>query len=402
MKGTFALLSLLGAALASPVPQGVTSAIAPEASAPAGCSSSAPSSFQITIVNVTSSAAKRDLGKRQQDGVLTLTLTDGVLTDQAGRTGYIAANRQFQFDDPPQTGAIYTTGWSLCSNGSLALGGSAVFYQCLSGDFYNLYDETQGGQCAAVYFESLSGGSAPATATVAPDGQPAASSVVASVSQISDGQPQASTAVVSQISDGQPQATTGVAISQISDGQPQAPTGVPITQISDGQPQAPTGVPITQISDGQPQAPTGSPITQISDGQPQAPTGVAVTQISDGQVQATTGVPVTQISDGQVQATTGVPVTQISDGQVQATTGAPVTQISDGQVQATTGAPVTQISDGQVQATTGTPVTQISDGQIQAPTATAPAVASFTGAADRNLAGSFALAAGIVGAIALL
>lgn len=374
MKGTFALLSLLGAALASPMPQGVTSAIAPSSSTPAGCSSSSSGSFQITVVNVTSSPTKRGLERRQLDGPLTLTLAGGTLTDQAGRTGYIAANRQFQFDSPPQTGAVYTAGWSLCGNGSLALGGSAIFYQCLSGNFYNLYDQSQGGQCAAVYFVSLSGGSAPATATVASDGQPAASSIVASVSQLSDGQPQASTVVVSQISDGQPQATTGAAITQISDGQPQAPTAAPITQISDGQPQAPTGAPVTQISDGQVQA-------------------------------STAAAPVTQISDGQVQATTAAaPVTQISDGQVQATTAAaPVTQISDGQVQATTGAPVTQISDGQVQATTAGPaVTQISDGQIQAPTATAATIASFSGAADRNLAGSFAFAAGIVGAVAFL
>ena len=53
---------------------------------------------------------------------------------------YIAANYQFQFDNPPQAGAIYTTGFSLCANNTLALGGSAIWYQCLSGSFYNLYD----------------------------------------------------------------------------------------------------------------------------------------------------------------------------------------------------------------------------------------------------------------------
>ena len=87
----------------------------------------------------------------------------------------------------------------------------------------------------------------------------------ASVSQISDGQPQAG---VSQISDGQPQA----GVSQISDGQPQEMA----SQISDGQVQAK----VSQISDGQPQAPK---VTQISDGQPQAG---GATQISDGQVQS--------------------------------------------------------------------------------------------------------------------
>lgn len=81
---------------------------------------------------------------------LSLTLKDGVLLDNQGRTGYIAANYQFQFDKPAQTGAIYTSGFSLCSNGSIALGGSAVFYQCRSGDFYNLYDRSWAPQCEPV------------------------------------------------------------------------------------------------------------------------------------------------------------------------------------------------------------------------------------------------------------
>lgn len=87
-----------------------------------------------------------------------------------------------------------------------------------------------------------------------------------------------------------------------------------------------TAVPVvSQISDGQIQASTGgATVTQISDGQIQAPTGVPVSQISDGQIQepASTGSPVSQISDGQIQApaSTGSPVSQISDGQVQAAT----------------------------------------------------------------------------------
>jgi len=84
------------------------------------------------------------------DDTLSLTLKDGVLVDNQGRTGYIAANYQFQFDKPAQTGAIYTAGFSVCSNGSLALGGSAIFYQCRSGDFYNLYDRHWAPQCEPV------------------------------------------------------------------------------------------------------------------------------------------------------------------------------------------------------------------------------------------------------------
>jgi len=89
------------------------------------------------------------------DGTLVLTLQNGVLKDAQARTGYIADNRQFQFDGPPQTGAIYTAGFSVCANDTLALGGSTVFYQCLSGNFYNLYDQSQGGQCNQAYFEVI-------------------------------------------------------------------------------------------------------------------------------------------------------------------------------------------------------------------------------------------------------
>jgi len=89
------------------------------------------------------------------NGTLALTLKNGILTDSDGRTGYIASNYQFQFDKPAQDGAIYTSGFSVCSNGSLALGGSAVFYQCLSGSFYNLYDRSWAPQCSPVLISTL-------------------------------------------------------------------------------------------------------------------------------------------------------------------------------------------------------------------------------------------------------
>lgn len=341
MKGTFALLGLLGTALANPMPQGVSSAIAPSSPAPAGCSTSHSGSLDISVVNVTKSS-KRDLVDRQSASTLSFTLSNGVMKDASGRTGYIAANHQFQFDNPPQTGAIYTAGWSVCGNGSIALGGNAIFYQCLSGTFYNLYDQSQGKQCAAVYFQTSASGSSAASPTQASDGQPAATSVKTSVTQLSDGQPQATTAKVSQISDGQPQATTKAS----------SASSAKVSQISDGQPQATTA------------AASSAKVSQISDGQPQATTAAAssakVSQISDGQPQATTA------------AASSAKVSQISDGQPQATTAA-----------ATSGAKVSQISDGQPQATTAKPAT-------------------YTGAADRNIAGSFAFAAGIVGAVALL
>ena len=82
---------------------------------------------------------------------LAMTLQDGLLADSKGRVGAIVANRQFQFDGPPpQAGTIYAAGWSISSDGYLTLGDADVFYQCLSGDFYNLYDENVASQCNAV------------------------------------------------------------------------------------------------------------------------------------------------------------------------------------------------------------------------------------------------------------
>lgn len=352
MQITFALAAL--AAVAYAIPQGVTGDITPTASAPAGFSTSYSGSFEITIYKA---SAKRDLTKRTstcgQSGYLTLTLAGGQLHDAEGRTGYIAANYQFQFDNPPQTGAIYTGGFSVGSNGSLALGGSAVFYECLSGTFYNLYDRDWAAQCEPILIGIVPCGT---------------------VGQASDGQPTGTGAAASPVT-------------QITDGQPQGASAVP--------------VPVSEYTDGQPQVITAypSPVAQISDGQVQAPTATApvVTQISDGQVQASsaTVAPVTQISDGQVQAPTSTvaPVTQISDGQVQAPTAtvAPVTQISDGQVQAPTSsvAVVTQISDGQVQATGASNVT-----------VSTSTPAAFTGAANAVVGSSFG--AFIMGAAAML
>ena len=177
--------------------------------------------------------------------------------DDEGRTGYVASNSQFQFDDPPQAGAIYTAGFAVCNNDSLTIGGDAIWYSCLSGTFYNLYDDNvlSTGQCFPVYIQVVGNGgpsggssSAPASYSAPPaTSAPAAPSSSGYASESSDGQITA------------PQVTSSVPVTQISDGQIQAPTSAVVTQISDGQIQAPTSVAAcTQIVDGQPQCPTGS------------------------------------------------------------------------------------------------------------------------------------------------
>ncbi|CAI4045846.1 hypothetical protein SUVZ_11G0530 [Saccharomyces uvarum] len=92
----------------------------------------------------------------KSSGTLEMNLNAGILTDGKGRVGSIVANRQFQFDGPPpQAGAIYAAGWSITPEGNLAIGNQDTFYQCLSGNFYNLYDEHIGSQCNEVHLQAI-------------------------------------------------------------------------------------------------------------------------------------------------------------------------------------------------------------------------------------------------------
>ncbi|KAM3418880.1 hypothetical protein BST61_g4843 [Cercospora zeina] len=251
MRYSIAPVALAALAAANPVPQGVAEAISPSTSAPSGCSPDYPGTFQIQVVNVTTPAKQK-----RQSGTLMLTLQGGILKDAQGRTGYIADNRQFQFDAPAQTGAIYTAGWSVCQNGTLAIGSDVVFQQCLSGTFYNLYDENSAAQCSPVYIEAINGGGS--AAQVQPDAR----------------LPMVSPNGFSCEPDWRWSTPTGAPVSQIGDGQIQAATSAaPVSQIADGQVQAP----VSQIADGQIQAPkqTGSPVSQIPDGQIQSTNATA-------------------------------------------------------------------------------------------------------------------------------
>ncbi|KAL3229662.1 hypothetical protein RNJ44_01798 [Nakaseomyces bracarensis] len=123
-----------------------TSTLSPSTST----SSVAPSSSASPNITIVNSSCKND-------GTLVMDLENGILRDGMGRIGSIVSNRQFQFDGPPpQAGAIYAAGWSITPEGNLALGDSDVFYQCSSGNFYNLYDEYIAEQCHPIHLEVLS------------------------------------------------------------------------------------------------------------------------------------------------------------------------------------------------------------------------------------------------------
>ncbi|GKT91404.1 covalently-linked cell wall protein [Colletotrichum tofieldiae] len=108
-------------------------------------------------------------------------------------------------------GVIYTSGFSVCTNGSLALGGSTTFYRCLSGNFWNLYDRDWAEQCSPIHLSVLP---CAEDAPVPSGGQVVGTTMVA-------------TTLVTVLEDGQPQViatTVPLPICQIGDGQIQGHT----------------------------------------------------------------------------------------------------------------------------------------------------------------------------------
>lgn len=188
-----------------------------------------------------------------------MTLQDSVLKDAQNRTAYIASNYQFQFDAPPQAGSIYTGGFCVLGNGSLALGDTTVLYRCKSGDFHNLYDRHWAPQCDAIRIQV-----APLS-DAGSQGQTNGHKVV--------GTSMMATTKVTELADGQPQVIqtqVPVPICQIGDGQIQAHT-TPCADAPAMTSVAPAINPVVQIPDGQPQAHPEPPVSQDNAGTPLVP-----------------------------------------------------------------------------------------------------------------------------------
>ncbi|KAA6416377.1 MAG: hypothetical protein FRX48_01097 [Lasallia pustulata] len=265
MKTSFALLALAVSALASPRPDAVSSAISPAASPPPGCTPSFSGNFEVQIVNVTTTT-KRDtpLEKRVVacggTGTLVLTLANGILTDAINRTGYIASNRQFQFDAPPQAGAIYTSGWTVCANSSLALGGSAIFYQCLSGTFYNLYDQSTGAQCSQVYIQTVGcvgGGASSSGASSSISSSSVVTSATTSVSGATSSSSSTSSSSVATVTYyPAPPVTTATVATVFTNGTTSATSAISSKISSASSATSSATAVVKQSTDGQPQATT--------------------------------------------------------------------------------------------------------------------------------------------------
>ncbi|KAI1810359.1 hypothetical protein GGS20DRAFT_204716 [Poronia punctata] len=300
MQYTLALISAL-AGIGMAMPQGVTDALTPTGAAPAGCTGTFDSRFEITVAKVTEE--KRSIQKRNEcgsEGTLVVSLKDGSTLDDQGRTGYIASNYQFQFDAPAQAGALYNSGFSVCEGNVLALGSSKTFYQCRSGDFYNLYDRTWADQCEPVSIIAVPCGSDD-TASQGADGQVVGTTVVA-------------TTIITALPDGQPQVvTTKVPVPIYS-------TYVPVSEYTDGQIQVtsatetPSAPPVTSASSHSVPSPTEAPSTFPINSSYTLPIYSSVslpfpTPISSSLVEVTTTTAVESSSSAPVTTPATTPVT---------------------------------------------------------------------------------------------
>lgn len=137
-------------------------------------------------------------------GGLLLTLKDGILKDTQSRTGYISSNFQLQFDDPPQSGALVSDGFTVCDAGHVALKGETTFFECPTGEFWNLYDRDWAEHCGAVKLVAKPCGGAAAESVSGQDVVPVPTKVL---TEGEDGQARVQSTdvgkVVCQIEDGE-------------------------------------------------------------------------------------------------------------------------------------------------------------------------------------------------------
>ncbi|SCV00297.1 LAMI_0G04126g1_1 [Lachancea mirantina] len=204
------------------------------------------------------------LGNPGSSNSLTFTVTDaGKLKISDGKYAVVSSDGSIT-EGSQDDGS---TGFSL-SDGHLEYNNAQSFVAVPSGSAYVF--STQGTASddigVAIRAQLASGSTASDFPSSASQSQPETSSTAAAISQIGDGQiqassasPKSSAAAISQISDGQVQATSAspkssaAAISQISDGQIQATSAAPKS----------TAAAVSQIGDGQIQAASTSPSIQV-------------------------------------------------------------------------------------------------------------------------------------------
>lgn len=110
------------------------------------CLSTVAYPFNTTVVNATTGA------KIAIPGFPTgqLYLKGGFLSTSEGAVAYFDANHQLRWNRQ------YTVSSSVCGNGSVAIGGSAILYRCLSINFFQLFSKNVSSECSPAYISVIS------------------------------------------------------------------------------------------------------------------------------------------------------------------------------------------------------------------------------------------------------
>lgn len=274
--------------------------IAPKGQPPSGCSLDYNGKFQLTLYAAGDEKPNYQKSPCDNNETLVATLAGGVLKDAKNRDGYIASNYQLQFDSPPQPDAIYTGGFAICGNNSLALGSSTLFSRCLSGKFYNLYDRPWALQCdwTEIVAMPCAAGNGKIGGDVSNPKVIGGSSTAATLtSTLGDGQPRVLPTrvpiAVCQIGDGQIQFHTTPCTTVATTSSPR-----PIPQISTSQPQA-SIFPSTKSSQHSPSATSLSPHSSSAISRGQSLT--LINTSSAPRISSDIRPPATQTTDSQSQ-----------------------------------------------------------------------------------------------------
>jgi hypothetical protein len=126
----------------------------PHETIPADCSVDYLGAFNIGFTPVDPSSEDddemRSKHKLATRTLVSLELTDGYLVDDQQRMAYIDDRDMLQFEMYPRS-PQFNAGFSICKNGTIALGNSALWYRCRAGAYSTIFRAKPDSDCALSY-----------------------------------------------------------------------------------------------------------------------------------------------------------------------------------------------------------------------------------------------------------
>jgi hypothetical protein len=114
---------------------------------PSGCNHTVPYSFELSVIDATTGTFDCSF-HLQASG---FTLSNGILRSRQNNAGYIASDSRLYFRYPFQSNTALDASFSICSNASLAFGGSTVFHKCFIDESFGIFNEPIGILCSPIF-----------------------------------------------------------------------------------------------------------------------------------------------------------------------------------------------------------------------------------------------------------